>query len=42
MSRGSINIPVVSKFDPTGLKQAQGALKGFVAPAWWPDDQTRQ
>jgi phage-related protein len=26
---GSINIPVVSKFDPTGLKQAEGALKGF-------------
>jgi hypothetical protein len=29
MSRGSIDIPVVSKFDPTGIKQAQGALKGF-------------
>jgi hypothetical protein len=26
---GSINIPVVSKFDPTGIKQAQSALKGF-------------
>jgi hypothetical protein len=26
---GSINIPVVSKFDPTGIKQAQGALSGF-------------
>jgi phage-related protein len=26
---GSINIPVVSKFDATGLKQAEGALKGF-------------
>jgi len=25
----SIDIPVVSKFDPTGLKQAQGALGGF-------------
>jgi len=25
----AINIPVVSKFDPTGLKQAQGALGGF-------------
>jgi hypothetical protein len=29
MSRGSIDIPVISKFDPTGIKQAQGALKGF-------------
>ena len=26
---GSINVPVVSKFDPTGIKQAEGALKGF-------------
>ena len=26
----SIDIPVVSKFDPTGLKQAQGALGGFT------------
>jgi hypothetical protein len=26
---GSINIPVVSKFDPTGIKQAQSALGGF-------------
>jgi hypothetical protein len=26
---GSINIPVVSKFDPTGIKQAQTALGGF-------------
>jgi hypothetical protein len=26
---GSINIPVVSKFDPTGIKQAQSALSGF-------------
>jgi hypothetical protein len=26
---GSINIPVVSKFDPTGIKQAQNALGGF-------------
>lgn len=25
----SINLPIVSKFDPTGLKQAQGALGGF-------------
>ena len=25
----AINLPIVSKFDPTGLKQAQGALKGF-------------
>ena len=25
----SIDIPVVSKFDPTGLKQAQNALGGF-------------
>lgn len=29
MSRGSIDIPVVSKFDPTGIKQAQSALGGF-------------
>ncbi len=29
MSRGSIDIPVISKFDPTGLKQAQKALGGF-------------
>lgn len=29
MSRGSIDIPVISKFDPTGLNQAQSALKGF-------------
>jgi hypothetical protein len=29
MSRGSIDIPVISKFDPTGIKQAQGALQGF-------------
>jgi phage-related protein len=26
---GSIDIPVVSKFDPTGIKQAQSALGGF-------------
>ena len=26
---GAIDIPVVSKFDPTGIKQAQGALGGF-------------
>jgi phage-related protein len=26
---GSINIPVVSKFDPTGIKQAESALGGF-------------
>ena len=26
---GSVNIPVVSKFDATGIKQAEGALKGF-------------
>jgi len=25
----SINLPIVSKFDPTGLKQAQNALGGF-------------
>jgi hypothetical protein len=25
----SVNIPVVSKFDPTGIKQAQSALSGF-------------
>ena len=29
MSRSSIDIPVVSKFDPTGIKQAQNALSGF-------------
>jgi len=29
MSRGSIDIPIISKFDPNGLKQAQGALQGF-------------
>jgi phage-related protein len=29
MSKGSINLPIVSKFDPTGLKQAEGAIKGF-------------
>jgi hypothetical protein len=29
VSRGSIDIPVVSKFDPTGIKQAQNALSGF-------------
>ncbi len=29
MSRGSIDIPVVSKFDPTGIRQAQSALGGF-------------
>jgi hypothetical protein len=29
MSRSSIDIPVVSKFDPTGIKQAQSALSGF-------------
>jgi hypothetical protein len=29
VSRGSIDIPVVSKFDPTGLKQAQSAIGGF-------------
>jgi hypothetical protein len=29
MSRSSIDIPVVSKFDPTGIKQAQTALGGF-------------
>jgi phage-related protein len=29
VSRGSIDVPLVSKFDPTGLKQAEGALKGF-------------
>jgi hypothetical protein len=29
MSRSSIDIPVVSKFDPTGIKQAQSALGGF-------------
>lgn len=29
MSRSSIDIPVVSKFDPTGIKQAQGAISGF-------------
>jgi hypothetical protein len=29
MSRSSIDIPVVSKFDPTGIKQAQTALSGF-------------
>ena len=29
MSKGSINLPIVSKFDPTGVKQAQSALGGF-------------
>jgi hypothetical protein len=29
MSRGSIDIPVISKFDATGLKQAQKGLQGF-------------
>ncbi len=29
MSRSSIDIPVVSKFDPTGIRQAQKALGGF-------------
>ncbi len=29
MSRSSIDIPVVSKFDPTGIKQAPNALGGF-------------
>jgi phage-related protein len=29
VSRGSIDIPVISKFDATGIKQAEGALKGF-------------
>jgi hypothetical protein len=29
VSRSSIDIPVVSKFDPTGIKQAQTALGGF-------------
>jgi hypothetical protein len=29
MSRSSIDIPVVSKFDPTGIQQAQNALGGF-------------
>jgi hypothetical protein len=26
---GAVDIPVISKFDPTGIKQAQSALKGF-------------
>ena len=26
---GAVDIPVISKFDPTGLKQAESALKGF-------------
>jgi phage-related protein len=30
VSRASIDIPLVSKFDPSGMKQAQGALKGFT------------
>lgn len=29
MSRGAIDIPIVSKFDDTGLKKAQDALGGF-------------
>ena len=30
MSRGAIDIPLISKFDPSGLKQAQGGLKGLT------------
>lgn len=26
---GAINLPVVSKFDPTGIRKAEGAIKGF-------------
>jgi phage-related protein len=26
----AISLPIVSKFDPSGMKQAQGALKGFT------------
>jgi hypothetical protein len=26
----AIKLPIVSSFDPNGLKQAQGALKGFT------------
>lgn len=29
MSKGSINLPIVSKFDPTGLRHAQTALGSF-------------
>jgi tape measure domain-containing protein len=29
MSKGSINLPIVSKFDPTGLRQAESAIGKF-------------